>query len=102
MGHKLQFAKNELWNDDCAVQELRVGNVGHSAVDDDTCVQHLERVLRVTFAAEEAPKRLQIQHVALVSAEHQADVCHHEENGQAEKRARAFRHRGMRKNKGSQ
>ena len=44
-------------------------------------------------------QRLQVEHVALIRAQHEPDIRHHEEHRQAEERSRALRHRGMRKDK---
>jgi len=41
-------------------EELRVGDVGHSAVDNHAGIQHFERMLQAALTAEQATKRLQI------------------------------------------
>ena len=76
IGHQLQFAQHELRDHDDAVEEAGFGDVGDAAVDDDAGVEDLVALLALLFAAEDAAQRRQVQQVALVGADHQADVGH--------------------------
>ncbi len=62
----------------------------------------LTECLHAAFAAEHAAEGLQIEHVAFIRAENQADVSHHQKCGQAEERAGALRHGGVRQNQRSE
>ena len=59
-------------------------------------------MLQVAFAAEHSAERLQVEHVAFIRAEDQADIGHHQKHGKAEERARAFRHGGVREDQRGQ
>ena len=97
IGHELQLAQHKLRNDDRAVEKLRLGDVRHAAIDDDARVEHLHGMPIAAFAAEKAAERLQVEHVAFVRTEHQADIGHHQKHREAEERPRALRHRRVRK-----
>src|ERR1700679_102181 len=78
IGHKLQFVQDELRNDYGAIQELCVRNIGYAAVNNHAGVEHLERMLQAPLAAKKSSERLQIEHVALIRAQNQPGVCHHQ------------------------
>src|ERR1700730_9918899 len=84
IGDELQLVQDKLRNNYCAVQKQGIGDVCHAAVDDHARIQQFERIIHTALAPKKASERLQVQHVFLVSPEHQADVVHHEENGQAQ------------------
>ena len=76
VGNQLQLAQNELRDDDDAVEEAGLGDVGDAAVDDDAGVENLVALLALLLAAEDAAQRRQVQQVALVGADDQSDVGH--------------------------
>src|SRR5580698_3083278 len=59
-------------------------------------------MFQAALAAEEAAEGLQVQHVALIRAEDQAGVSHHQKCGKAEKRPGALRHDGVGQNQRSE
>ena len=98
IGDELKFVQNELRNDESAVDELGFGNVRHTAVNDHAGIEKLAGVARAAFAAEDAAEGLQVEHVAFIGAEYEADVSHHEKRGERAERARALGHGGVREN----
>ena len=76
IGDQLQLAQDELRGHDDAVQEAGLGDVGDAAVDDDAGVENLIDALALLLAAEDAAQRRQVEQVALVGADDQADVSH--------------------------
>src|SRR5208283_3235665 len=73
ISHQLQFAEHKLRDHNQAVEETGFGDV---AVNNDTGIQYLVTLLARLFAAEDAAERRQIEQVAFVGADHQADVGH--------------------------
>src|SRR4029077_1687386 len=95
ISHELELTQHELRDDDRAVEKERVGDVGHAAVNDHAGIEHLYGVLHAALAAENSTKGLQVEHVALIGAEDQADIRHDDKDRQTEERPCAFRHRGV-------
>ena len=93
IGHELQFAQDELRDEQDAVEEMSLANIGDAAVDDHAGVQHFGHSPGAAFAAEQAAQRLQVQHVSLIGPDHQADVGHHQEQPDVQKGPRTLRDR---------
>src|SRR5882724_5833704 len=85
VGDQLQLAQHELRDDEHAVEEAGVGDVGDAAVDDDAGVEDLVHLLALLLAAEDAAERGQVEQVTFVSADDQADVGHQHHDQQLEK-----------------
>jgi len=60
---------------------MGLADVGDAAVDDHAGIEHLGHAPCAAFAAEQASQGLQVEHVTLACADHQADVGHHQEQG---------------------
>src|SRR5579883_1006929 len=86
IGDELQLAQDELRNHQNAVEEAGFGDIGDAAVDDDARIQDLERLLRRFFAPEDAAQRREIQHVALLRADDEADVRHQQQQADLQER----------------
>src|SRR4029077_21242625 len=76
VGHQLQFAEHELRGHDDAVEESRFSDVGDAAVDDDAGIEDFVAFLPLFFAAEDPTQRGEVQQVAFVGSDNQANVCH--------------------------
>ena len=96
IGHELQLAQDELRDQQHAVHEMSLADIGNAAVDDHAGIEHLGHAPRAAFAAEQAPERLQVEHVPFAGAHHQADVGHHQQQRHVQERARAVRNRRAR------
>ena len=102
IGHQLQFAQDELRDQQDAVEEVRFADVRDAPVDDHAGIEHLGHAPGAALAAEQASQGLQIQHVALVRADDQADIGHHQEQPDVQERPRALRNGGARQNQAHQ
>ena len=76
VGDQLQLAQHKLRRDDDAVEEAGLGNIGNSAVDDNAGVEDLIAFLTLLLAAEDAAQSCQVQQIALVGPDNQANVRH--------------------------
>src|SRR4029077_12634727 len=78
IGDQLQLAQHELRRNNDAVEKSGLGNVGNSSVDDDAGIENLVTLLSLLLTAEDSTQGSQIQQIALVGADGEADVCHQE------------------------
>ena len=78
----MQLAQHELRDDDDAVEEAGLGDVGDATVDDDAGVQDFVAALGLLLAAEDAAERGQVQQLAFTGADDQADVGHQQHDKQ--------------------
>ena len=80
VGHQLQFPQHELRDHQNAVQKPGFRDVRDAAVDNNAGIEDLETLFGYFFPAEQSAQSGQIQHFALVCADHQADVRHNQQN----------------------
>src|SRR5262249_83849 len=78
IGDQLQLLQHELRDDERAVDEAGFADVGDAAVDDDARVEHLVAPLR-TCRAEETREPRRLEPLAVLAAEHQAEVRQHDQ-----------------------
>src|SRR5258708_17082089 len=87
---QLQLAQHELRNDQDAIEEAGVGNVRNAAVNDDAGIEDLEALAALLFRAENPAERRQVQQVAFVGADDQANVRHQQHDHELQKTLAAF------------
>ena len=80
IGDELEFAKDELRDDDEAVEESGFGDVGDAAVDDNAGIENFKALLARLFASEDAAEGGQVEQIALVGADGQSDIGHDHHN----------------------
>jgi len=80
VGYDLEFAEDELGNDDHAVDEAGFGDVGDAAVDDDAGIEDLGAAAGGLVAGEEHAEGGGIEEVALAGSDEQSDVAHEQQN----------------------
>src|SRR5713226_1803136 len=73
---QLQFAQHELRSYDDAVEKTGFGDVRDPAVNNDAGIEDLVAFLALPLASKDASQSGQVEQVAVVGADHQADVCH--------------------------
>ena len=86
IGDQLQLAENKLRNDQHAVQKACLGDVRDPPVDNHAGIEHLERLFWRFLAPKNAAQRSQVEHISLLSANHQTDVRHPEKQSDLNKR----------------
>ena len=79
IGDELQLLQHELRDDERAVDEAGLADVGDAAVDDHARVENLVAALRAG-GAEQADQPRRLEPFAVLAAEHQAEVRQHDQH----------------------
>ncbi len=85
----MQFAQDELRDDECAFEESGFGNVADTAVNDGAGIENLGVGFAGSLRGEDSAEGGEVQHVAFVGAHYEADVGHEQENDDLQQAAGA-------------